>query len=73
MAYLRISPGYGGNCGVELEVRCLGETGSEYGAKAEEEDKTAGDSYGLRIAADDWENFVSAFGEDNRQIGKEPQ
>jgi hypothetical protein len=38
-----VSPGKRGNSGVEPKVRCMGETGSQNGAKTEEEDTRAGD------------------------------
>jgi hypothetical protein len=43
MAYLRVSPGNGGNSDIKSKVRCMGEERFKNGAKAEGEDKTARD------------------------------
>jgi hypothetical protein len=64
MAYLCISPGKRGDCGV-----CMGETGLEDGEKLRKRIKGLGISYD-RIAMDDWDSFLAAFAEDNHDTGK---
>jgi IS1 family transposase len=48
----------------------VGETGFKDGAKVEKRIKRLGISY-ERIATDNWESFLSAFGEDKHVVGKE--
>jgi IS1 family transposase len=63
-AYLRASPGKRGNRGVYV-----GEAGHENANKLRERMQRLGISCD-RVAADDWDSFVSAFGEGGHETGK---